>query len=169
MPAVQGLTDRTSLVIRSLTTGDKLQFRVRAYNMAGPSAAATLAQAVTIREIMREGLGGTGTSRAPAPVFMWFCCRLSERPKILLPRNLRQTLIRRVGDTVNLVIPFQVQLTPPVVDDIITSLLFRYQNIGTRPSNQLLVQFPNNIDGQTTRDLRSCVHSGKTQAEGHME
>ncbi|XP_029702650.1 myosin-binding protein C, cardiac-type isoform X2 [Takifugu rubripes] len=89
LPAVQGLTDRTSLIIRNLTTGDKLQFRVRAYNMAGPSPAATLAQPVTIREIM-------------------------QRPKILLPRNLRQTLIRRVGDTVNLAIPFQGKPRPKV-------------------------------------------------------
>lgn len=56
-PAVEGLTDRTSLVIRNLSTGDRLQFRVRAYNMAGPSPAATLAQPVTVREIMRERLG----------------------------------------------------------------------------------------------------------------
>lgn len=54
IPAIQGLTERTSLIIRDLTTGDKLQFRVRAYNMAGPSAPATLAQPVTIREIMRK-------------------------------------------------------------------------------------------------------------------
>lgn len=89
IPACQGLTDRTSLVIRGLTTGDKLQFRVRAYNMAGPSAAAILAQPVTIREIM-------------------------QRPKIWLPRYLRQTLIKKVGDTVNLVIPFQGKPRPVV-------------------------------------------------------
>lgn len=56
VPAFKGLTERTSVIIRDLTTGDKLQFRVRAYNMAGPSAPATLAQPVTIREIMREHL-----------------------------------------------------------------------------------------------------------------
>ncbi|XP_057691665.1 myosin-binding protein C, cardiac-type [Corythoichthys intestinalis] len=89
IPAIQGLTERTSLTIRELTTGDKLQFRVRAYNMAGPSAAATLIQPVTIREIM-------------------------QRPKIWLPRNLRQTLIKKVGDTVNLMIPFQGKPRPKV-------------------------------------------------------
>lgn len=64
IPAIQGLTDRTSLMIRDLTTGDKLQFRVRAFNMAGPSAASTLAQPVTIREIMRQcfQIGVTVTS-----------------------------------------------------------------------------------------------------------
>uniref|UniRef100_A0A3B4TX22 Myosin binding protein C3 n=1 Tax=Seriola dumerili TaxID=41447 RepID=A0A3B4TX22_SERDU len=89
IPAIQGLTERTSLIVRDLTTGDKLQFRVRAYNMAGPSAPTTLAQPVTIREIM-------------------------QRPKIWLPRNLRQTLIKKVGDTVNLLIPFQGKPRPKV-------------------------------------------------------
>ncbi|XP_074521934.1 myosin-binding protein C, cardiac-type [Halichoeres trimaculatus] len=89
IPAIEGLTDRTAVTVRGLTTGDKLQFRVRAFNMAGPSAPATLAQPVTIREIM-------------------------QRPKIWLPRNLRQTLIKKVGDTVNLVIPFQGKPRPKV-------------------------------------------------------
>uniref|UniRef100_A0A3Q4MW75 Myosin-binding protein C, fast-type n=1 Tax=Neolamprologus brichardi TaxID=32507 RepID=A0A3Q4MW75_NEOBR len=89
IPAMEGLTERTSTVIKGLTTGDKLQFRVRAYNMAGPSAPATLAQPVTIREIM-------------------------QRPKIWLPRNLRQTLIKKVGDIMNIVIPFQGKPRPKV-------------------------------------------------------
>ncbi|XP_061598196.1 myosin-binding protein C, cardiac-type [Cololabis saira] len=90
IPAMEGLTDRTSAVIKDLTTGDRLQFRVRAYNMAGPSAPATLAQPVTIREIM-------------------------QRPKIWLPRNLRQTLVKKVGDTVNIVIPFQGKPRPKAI------------------------------------------------------
>ncbi|KAK5935379.1 hypothetical protein CgunFtcFv8_020747 [Champsocephalus gunnari] len=90
IPAIQGLTDRTSLMIRDLTTGDKLQFRVRAFNMAGPSAASTLAQPVTIREIM-------------------------QRPRIMIPRNLRQTLVKTVGDTVNLLIKFQGKPRPKVI------------------------------------------------------
>ncbi|XP_010764049.1 myosin-binding protein C, cardiac-type isoform X3 [Notothenia coriiceps] len=90
IPAIQGLTDRTSLMIRDLTTGDKLQFRVRAFNMAGPSAASTLAQPVTIREIM-------------------------QRPRIMIPRNLRQTFVKTVGETVNLMIKFQGKPRPKVI------------------------------------------------------
>lgn len=41
----------------------------------------------------------------------YFVFSFTERPKIWLPRSLRQTLIRKVGETVNLVIPFQVQCT----------------------------------------------------------
>ncbi|KAK9971672.1 hypothetical protein ABG768_025026 [Culter alburnus] len=89
IPAFSGLTERTSVIIRDLPTGEKMQFRVRAYNMAGPSAPASLQQAVTIREIM-------------------------QRPKIWLPRNLRQTLIKKVGETINLVIPFQGKPRPQV-------------------------------------------------------
>uniref|UniRef100_A0A673JW73 Myosin-binding protein C, cardiac-type n=1 Tax=Sinocyclocheilus rhinocerous TaxID=307959 RepID=A0A673JW73_9TELE len=89
IPAFKGLTDRTSVIIRDLPTGEKMQFRVRAYNMAGPSPPATLQQAVTIREIM-------------------------QRPKIWVPRNLHQTLIKKVGETINLVIPFQGKPRPQV-------------------------------------------------------
>ncbi|XP_046696059.1 myosin-binding protein C, cardiac-type isoform X1 [Silurus meridionalis] len=89
IPAFEGLTERNSVIIRDLPTGEKMQFRVRAYNMAGPSPPATLSQAVTIREIM-------------------------QRPKIWIPRNLRQTIIKKVGDTVNLVIPFQGKPRPKV-------------------------------------------------------
>ncbi|TRY93258.1 hypothetical protein DNTS_000092 [Danionella cerebrum] len=89
IPAFSGLTDRTSVIIRDLPTGEKMLFRVRAYNMAGPSAPATLPQAVTIREIM-------------------------QKPKIWLPRNLRQTLIKKVGETINLVIPFQGKPRPQI-------------------------------------------------------
>uniref|UniRef100_A0A3Q2TLH8 Myosin binding protein C3 n=1 Tax=Fundulus heteroclitus TaxID=8078 RepID=A0A3Q2TLH8_FUNHE len=90
VPAIQGLTERSSMTIKNLTTGDKLMFRVRAYNMAGPSDPALLAQPVTIREIM-------------------------QRPKIWLPRNLRQTLIKKVGETVNIMIPFQGKPRPKVI------------------------------------------------------
>ncbi|KAM9493292.1 myosin-binding protein C, cardiac-type [Clarias gariepinus] len=89
VPAFEGLTERNSVIIRDLPTGEKMQFRVRAYNVAGPSPPATLQQAVTIREIM-------------------------QRPKIWIPRSLRQTLIKRVGETVNIVIPFQGKPRPKV-------------------------------------------------------
>lgn len=35
-----------------------------------------------------------------------------ERPRLQLPRHLRQTIQRRVGEPVNLLIPFQVGLAP---------------------------------------------------------
>uniref|UniRef100_A0A8C2D1P0 Myosin binding protein C, fast type a n=1 Tax=Cyprinus carpio TaxID=7962 RepID=A0A8C2D1P0_CYPCA len=64
-------------------------FRVTAVNIAGRSPPAVMAQAVTIREIV-------------------------ERPKIRLPRELRTKYIKRVGEKVNLVIPFQGKPRPVV-------------------------------------------------------
>ncbi|OCT83786.1 hypothetical protein XELAEV_18021925mg [Xenopus laevis] len=87
--ALQGLTERTSVMIRDLPTGEKLTFRVRAINLAGPSEPCTMKEPVTIREIM-------------------------QRPKIWLPRYLRQRLIKKVGETVNIVIPFQGKPRPVV-------------------------------------------------------
>ncbi|XP_068026516.1 LOW QUALITY PROTEIN: myosin-binding protein C, fast-type-like, partial [Melanerpes formicivorus] len=88
-PAHEGLVERCGLTVRGLPTGEKLLFRVRGVNIAGKSPPATLAQPVTIREIV-------------------------ERPKIRLPRHLRQTYVRQVGEPVNLVIPFQGKPRPVV-------------------------------------------------------
>uniref|UniRef100_A0A8C7FFZ7 Myosin binding protein C3 n=1 Tax=Oncorhynchus kisutch TaxID=8019 RepID=A0A8C7FFZ7_ONCKI len=52
VPAFEGLTERTSVIIRDLPTGEKMQFRVRAYNMAGPSAPTSLAQAGKPRPVI---------------------------------------------------------------------------------------------------------------------
>ncbi|XP_075692884.1 myosin-binding protein C, cardiac-type [Rhinoderma darwinii] len=89
VPALQGLTERTSCLIRDLPTGERLTFRVGAINLAGPSEPCTMKEPVTIREIM-------------------------QRPKIWLPRYLRQKLVKRVGETVNIVIPFQGKPRPAV-------------------------------------------------------
>ncbi|XP_068116780.1 myosin-binding protein C, cardiac-type [Hyperolius riggenbachi] len=89
VPALQGLTERTSCMIRDLPTGARLTFRVKAINLAGPSEPCTMKEPVTIREIM-------------------------QRPKIWLPRYLRQKFLKRVGETVNIVIPFQGKPRPVV-------------------------------------------------------
>uniref|UniRef100_A0A6Q2X6Q7 Myosin binding protein C, fast type b n=1 Tax=Esox lucius TaxID=8010 RepID=A0A6Q2X6Q7_ESOLU len=81
--------DRQSYTVRNLPCGEKIQFRVVAVNIAGRSPPAVLSQAVTIREIM-------------------------ELPKIRLPRYLRQKYIRRVGEKINLTIPFQGKPRPNV-------------------------------------------------------
>uniref|UniRef100_A0A8C1VDB8 Myosin-binding protein C, fast-type n=1 Tax=Cyprinus carpio TaxID=7962 RepID=A0A8C1VDB8_CYPCA len=75
--------------IEGLPVGEKMLFRVTAVNIAGRSPPAVMAQAVTIREIV-------------------------ERPKIRLPRQLRTKYIKRVGEKVNLVIPFQGKPRPVV-------------------------------------------------------
>lgn len=54
IPALPGLTERTSALIKDLVTGDKLYFRIKAVNLAGESGAATIKEPVTVQEILRE-------------------------------------------------------------------------------------------------------------------
>ncbi|XP_035383246.1 myosin binding protein Ca isoform X2 [Electrophorus electricus] len=81
--------ENTIFRVRGLQLGEKYMFRVKAVNIAGCSAPAEINQGVTIREI-------------------------TENPRIRLPRQLRTKFIRRVGEKVNLVIPFQGKPRPVV-------------------------------------------------------
>uniref|UniRef100_A0A669F3A1 Myosin-binding protein C, fast-type n=1 Tax=Oreochromis niloticus TaxID=8128 RepID=A0A669F3A1_ORENI len=85
--ANQELCERQGYVVRGLPVGEKINFRVVAVNMAGRSPPALMSQPVTIREIV-------------------------EHPKIRLPRDLRTKYIRRVGEKINLTIPFQGKPRP---------------------------------------------------------
>uniref|UniRef100_A0A8D2IV69 Myosin binding protein C, fast type n=1 Tax=Varanus komodoensis TaxID=61221 RepID=A0A8D2IV69_VARKO len=89
IPCNTELVERCGFTAKGLPTGEKLFFRVIAVNIAGKSQPATFAQPVTIREIV-------------------------EQPKIRLPRHLRQTYIRKVGEQINLVIPFHGKPRPVV-------------------------------------------------------
>ncbi|GAA6079442.1 myosin binding protein Ca isoform X1, partial [Tachysurus ichikawai] len=75
--------DKITYRVRGLQVGEKYLFRVKAVNIGGQSPPAVINQGVTIREI-------------------------TENPRIHLPRQLRTKFIRKVGEKVNLVIPFQV-------------------------------------------------------------
>ncbi|NIG61552.1 myosin-binding protein C, cardiac-type [Pontoporia blainvillei] len=87
--ALQGLTEHTSLLVKDLPTGARLLFRVRAHNVAGPGAPGTTTEPVTVQEIL-------------------------QRPRLQLPRHLRQTIQKKVGEPVNLLIPFQGKPRPQV-------------------------------------------------------
>ncbi|KAM6951107.1 myosin-binding protein C, fast-type-like [Aplochiton taeniatus] len=89
VPANTELCEKQGFVVRGLPTGEKMNFRVVAVNIAGKSPPALLGQPVTIREIM-------------------------ELPKIRLPRELRAKYIRKVGDKINLTVPFQGKPRPVV-------------------------------------------------------
>ncbi|XP_064355598.1 myosin-binding protein C, fast-type isoform X2 [Dromaius novaehollandiae] len=89
IPANTEPVERCGFTVKGLPTGEKLLFRVIGVNIAGKSPPATLVQPVTIREIV-------------------------ESPKIRLPRQLRETYVRKVGEPVNLVIPFQGKPRPQV-------------------------------------------------------
>ncbi|KAK3556920.1 hypothetical protein QTP70_022419 [Hemibagrus guttatus] len=83
------LTVSCRYVIKNQTTGDRLNIRVVAVNAAGRSPPATLADAVLVREVV-------------------------DRPKIRLPRFLRQRYVMKVGEKVNLVIPFTGKPQPVI-------------------------------------------------------
>ncbi|XP_068606483.1 myosin binding protein Ca [Brachionichthys hirsutus] len=98
--------ERNQYRVKGLPVGEKMLFRVMAVNIAGRSPPATLAQAVTVREIV-------------------------ERPKIRLPRHLRTKLISLVGEKVNLVIPFQGK-PRPVVTWLKDGIPLDGKTVGTR-------------------------------------
>uniref|UniRef100_I3MRW7 Myosin-binding protein C, cardiac-type n=1 Tax=Ictidomys tridecemlineatus TaxID=43179 RepID=I3MRW7_ICTTR len=87
--ALQGLTERTAMLVKDLPTRARLLFRVRAHNVAGPGAPVTTKEPVTVQEIL-------------------------QRPRLQLPRHLRQTIQKKVGEPVNLLIPFQGKPRPQV-------------------------------------------------------
>ncbi|XP_067830594.1 myosin binding protein Ca isoform X2 [Heptranchias perlo] len=83
------LVERHGFTVKGLPTGEKINFRVRAVNIAGKSPPALLGKPVTIREIV-------------------------QHPKIWLPRQLRHTYVKKVGQQVNIMIPFQGKPRPVV-------------------------------------------------------
>lgn len=82
-------TPANRLVIKNLTTGDLLHVRVISVNAGGRSPPGLLTEPVRVREIV-------------------------DRPKIRLPRLLRSRLVKKVGEKVNLVIPFSGKPNPVV-------------------------------------------------------
>ncbi|XP_062239228.1 myosin-binding protein C, slow-type isoform X5 [Platichthys flesus] len=84
------LTEKTKHTITGLTPGTKILIRVKAINAAGASTPRTLQHSVMVKEVI-------------------------EPPKIRVPRHLKQTYTRRVGEAVNLVVPFMGKPRPKVL------------------------------------------------------
>ncbi|CAL8337462.1 unnamed protein product [Merluccius merluccius] len=76
-------------IIKNQTTGDRLKIRVVALNAGGRSAPVALPEAVLVKEV-------------------------ADRPRIRMPRFLRQRYVANVGDKVNLTIPFSGKPKPVV-------------------------------------------------------
>uniref|UniRef100_A0A8C6T3S5 Myosin-binding protein H n=1 Tax=Neogobius melanostomus TaxID=47308 RepID=A0A8C6T3S5_9GOBI len=76
-------------VIKNLTTGDRLKIRVVAVNEGGRSPPVTLPEPVLVKEV-------------------------ADRPKVRLPRFLRQRYVAQVGDKINLTVPFTGKPKPVV-------------------------------------------------------
>ncbi|TNN63151.1 Myosin-binding protein C, slow-type [Liparis tanakae] len=83
------LTEKTKYTITGLTPGVRMLVRVKAINAAGASTPRTIQHHVLVKEVI-------------------------EPPKIRVPRHLKQTYTRRVGEAVNLVVPFLGKPRPKV-------------------------------------------------------
>ncbi|XP_039213828.1 myosin-binding protein C, cardiac-type isoform X1 [Crotalus tigris] len=134
IPALPSPTERTSVLLKDLVTGDKLYFRITAINLAGTSQPAIIKEPVTVQEIL-------------------------QRPKIRLPRNLRQTLMKKVGDTINIVIPFQGKPRPKVIWKK-DGQLIDSKEVGIRNSNTDTILFIRKAERH---------HSGKYEVEVQIE
>ncbi|KAK2507000.1 hypothetical protein MC885_005184 [Smutsia gigantea] len=85
--ANKDLIEKTKFTIPGLPTDARIFVRVKAVNAAGASEPKYYSQPILVKQVI-------------------------ESPKIRIPRHLKQTYIRRVGETVNLVIPFQGKPRP---------------------------------------------------------
>nr|XP_057934364.1 myosin-binding protein C, slow-type isoform X3 [Doryrhamphus excisus] len=83
------LVEKTKYTITGLTSGSKILVRVKAINAAGASAPRTIQHSILVKEVI-------------------------EPPKIRVPRHLKQTYTRRVGEAVNIVVPFMGKPRPKV-------------------------------------------------------
>ncbi|XP_041033600.1 myosin-binding protein C, fast-type-like [Carcharodon carcharias] len=137
------LVDRLGYTVKGLPTGEKINIRVRAVNIAGKSKPAVLGQPVTIREIV-------------------------QHPKIWLPRQLRHTFVRKVGQQINLLIPFQGKPRPLVTwlkdgqpldskqvstrnSEVDTILFIRSAERSNSGKYELSIQIENLIDKATVK------------------
>ncbi|XP_077355387.1 myosin-binding protein C, slow-type isoform X4 [Festucalex cinctus] len=89
VPANTELIDKTRYTITGLKPDTKVFIRVKAVNAAGASAPRNTQHAILVKEVI-------------------------EPPKIRVPRHLKQTYTRKVGETVNLVVPFMGKPRPKV-------------------------------------------------------
>ncbi|KAJ0012569.1 hypothetical protein NQD34_016903 [Periophthalmus magnuspinnatus] len=83
------LIEKTKYTITGLKPESKILVRVKAINKAGASAPKTIQHSILVKEVI-------------------------EPPKIRVPRHLKQTYTRRVGEAVNLVVPFMGKPRPKV-------------------------------------------------------
>ncbi|XP_043092679.1 myosin-binding protein C, slow-type isoform X11 [Puntigrus tetrazona] len=89
IPANKELIEKTKYTITGLPVEAKIFVRVKAINAAGASQPRTTQHSILVKEVI-------------------------EPPKIRIPRHLKQTYVRKVGEVVNLVVPFVGKPRPKV-------------------------------------------------------
>uniref|UniRef100_A0A3Q3M178 Myosin-binding protein C, fast-type n=1 Tax=Mastacembelus armatus TaxID=205130 RepID=A0A3Q3M178_9TELE len=109
--------ERQGYVVRGLPVGEKINFRVVAVNIAGRSPPAIMTQPVTIREIVGESVRLNqrvflSLIMASYSILLFYVELITVM--IRLPRELRTKYLKRVGEKINLTIPFQGKPRPVV-------------------------------------------------------
>jgi len=112
-PVNEELHKSTRFVIKNQTTGDLLKIRVVAVNAGGRSPPCALPVAVLVKEV-------------------------ADRPKVRMPRFLRQRYVAKVGDKINLTIPFTGKPKPVVSWTKDGQPLEKRVNIRTTDTNSIL-------------------------------
>ncbi|KAK9528613.1 hypothetical protein VZT92_012765 [Zoarces viviparus] len=118
-------------VIKNQTTGDRLRIRVVAVNVGGRSPPVTLPEAVHLKE-------------------------LADRPKIRLPRFLKQRYVAHNGAKINLTIPFTGK-PKPVVTWLKDGQPLDTQRVNIRSSDRDSIVFIRTAERQDSGVYEMCV------------
>ncbi|CAL9682877.1 unnamed protein product [Knipowitschia caucasica] len=133
------LTEKTKYTVTGLKPESKILVRVKAINKAGASCPRTIQHPILVKEVI-------------------------EPPKIRVPRHLKQTYTRRVGEAVNLVVPFMGKPRPKVT--------WLKEGKPIEPTNYVSIR---NTDCDSIIFIRKAErsHSGKyqltVQVENHVD
>ncbi|XP_075881063.1 myosin binding protein Hb isoform X2 [Nelusetta ayraudi] len=118
-------------VIKNQTTGDRLKIRVVAVNAGGRSPPVALPEAVLVKEV-------------------------ADRPKVRLPRFLRQRYVANVGAKINLTIPFTGK-PKPAVSWLKNGQPLDTKRVNIRSSDRDSILFIRAADREDSGEYEMCV------------
>ncbi|XP_031727601.1 myosin binding protein Hb [Anarrhichthys ocellatus] len=127
----EDLQKSSRYVIKNQTTGDRLRIRVVAVNVGGRSPPVTLPEAVQVKEV-------------------------ADRPKVRLPRFLRQRYVAHTGAKINLTIPFTGK-PKPVVTWLKDGQPLDTKRVNIRSSDRDSIVFIRTAERQDSGVYEMCV------------
>ncbi|XP_075953023.1 myosin binding protein Hb [Anarhichas minor] len=127
----EDLQKSSRYVIKNQTTGDRLRIRVVAVNVGGRSLPVTLPEAVQVKEV-------------------------ADRPKVRLPRFLRQRYVAHTGAKINLTIPFTGK-PKPVVTWLKDGQPLDTKRVNIRSSDRDSIVFIRTAERQDSGVYEMCV------------
>ncbi|XP_068567857.1 myosin binding protein Hb [Cebidichthys violaceus] len=127
----EDLQKSSRYVIKNQTTGDRLKIRVVAVNVGGRSPPVTLSEAILVKEV-------------------------ADRPKVRLPRYLRQRYVAHNGAKINLTIPFSGK-PKPVVTWLKDGEPLDTKRVNIRSSDRDSILFIRTAERQDSGVYEMCV------------